>query len=386
MNVLLAQASKVVSNLLRRALRSSRTSVASTVEVHTASDLLRSLDGDGGSDTLIVLDWNLPGLEAPKLLAHLGRCGILDRAAVLLCVNESQVPLAEIAVGSGALGFLVRPFSDEALCAKVEELVRRRCAPAPVLPDIIALARAQEKLPSLLRLPSEILVTLFEQSAVGVHPPGSVILRPGDRVDALSFVTCGEIEVQGPDGRCTRGAGESFAEHEFICGEPAGILVRALTRVEIVAVEKEFMAGLARLHPSLREFLAALVTRRAAADPEHGESEISGTLASLAFSDLVQFLNLTRRTGVLVLEDGTMSGRITFEQGEVRDARAGDDVGEPAFLALAARPDARFSFASTSSSGSRTIHQSTLKLLMTACTPREEPEPASASSFAAKAG
>jgi CRP-like cAMP-binding protein len=192
-----------------------------------------------------------------------------------------------------------------------------------------------------------------------------VLLQAGERVDSLPFITLGDVEILSPDSpadRTTRGAGECFAERAFVCGEPAKITVRALTAVDVVAVPKESMVDLARQYPALQEFLTTLLMRKAEA-PE-GQTELAGTTASLSFPDLLQFLNSTRRTGVLVLETEGTVGRIYVERGEVTDAREDGESGEAVFHRLAGRPEARFEFRSGAASSVRTITQTTMQLLM----------------------
>jgi CheY-like chemotaxis protein len=386
MKAVVAQESRVVRSFLRAALRPTRYAAAETLDLSCGGDLLRFLKGNEDPDTLILLDWNLPGLDVPTLLRHLGKRGTIDRVAILLCVNSRQVPLAEQAVRQGARGFITRPYSDEDLSAKIEEIGRTYPAPSvpagdAVLQDMATTLRVREELPPLLGLPSGLIARLFEHTQRTRHEPGSVILAPGDLVDALPFVTAGDVEIQsaeGPGTRITRGAGECFAERAFVCGEPAKLSVRALTAVEVAAVPKESVVELARRHPALQDFLTFLLSRPSVPEAE-GEPELAGTVASLPFSDLLQFLNSTRKTGVLILEDKGCLGRIYFERGEVCDARVEDKTGEGAFFSLARWQEARFDFRAGASSGARTIHHSTMKLLMNSflqSQPQESPDSA----------
>jgi two-component system, chemotaxis family, chemotaxis protein CheY len=369
MHVILAQESKVIRNVLRGSVKSTRFAEASVADVQNGGDLLRALKYNGDPETLVLLDWNLPGLDVPTFLGHLRRRGMLGPVSVLLSVNAAHIPEAKEALGRGASGYITRPFSDQDLCEKIEEIGRTReirpaASPSGVLRDIVTTARLQEDLPSLLSLPSGLIADLFEATTKARHEPGAVILRTGERVDSLSFITLGQVEIlsrEHPSGRVTRGAGECFAERAFVCGEPANLTVRALTAVDVIAVPKESMVELARRHPAVQDFLTALLTRK---PEQEGQIELSGTTASLSFPDLLQFLNSTRRTGVLVLETEGRTGRIYVEDGEVIDARDDGGSGEIVFHRLAGGPEARFEFRSGAASGVRTVFQSTMKLLM----------------------
>ena len=368
MNVLLAQGSRVVRNCLRSALRSTRYAAATMLDLDNGGDVLRSLKGGVDPDTLILLDWNLPGLDVPTFLGHLGRHSMLEQISVLLFVNCSQVPLAEQALRQGARGYLTRPFTDAELVAKIEALGASRNPASGVLREVVTTLRGTEDLPSLLSLPSAIIAQIFDGASKLRYEAGTPLLNPGEPVESLPFVTSGEVEIVSAGnaaGRITRGAGECYAERAFICGEPAKLEVRALSAVEVILVPKETMVEVARRHPVLQDFLTLLLTRRSPAESE-GVSEMSGTTGSLSFFDLVQFLHSTRKTGVLLLDNKGTAGTIRFEQGEVCDARTPDQAGEGAFYQLAGWSDARFEFRAGRLAGARSICLTTMKLLMNA--------------------
>jgi len=91
---------------------------------------------------------------------------------------------------------------------------------------------------------------------------------------------------------------------------------------------------------------------------------MTGTLGSMPFADLLQYLSSTRKTGVLILEDGAKKGRIYLEQGVVTDARADGEWGEGVFRRLGGWLKAHFEFKGGPTSGTRTIYRPTINLLM----------------------
>jgi hypothetical protein len=235
-----------------------------------------------------------------------------------------------------------------------------------VLRDIVTCVRARQELPSLLSLPSTVISELFAVS-VRVHTiPGETLVWPGQQVSGLAFITAGEVDVCPSDGGASyvRGTGDCFAERAFVCGEPARVTVKARTTVAIVQVPKVRMVELARRHAAVRSFLSALLREpEPAAAPE---SELMGSLESLPFSDLLQFLNATRKTGLLLLEGDGVQGVIYFSQGEAHDAQAGELGGEAAFFAMSGWARGRFQFRGGESAGRRTLERPTLRLLMDA--------------------
>ena len=367
MNVILAQESRMVRGILRTALGSTRYAAARPREAGCTPELLQQLDAVGTEETLVLLDWNLPGLDVPLLLSHLSGRGMLERVRILLCINAGQSTLAEMAVRRGAKGFLVRPFTDDALVAKVHELGQTSLAAGSQnLQKVVSTVRVQEELPSLFSLPAIVLSLLFARSTRANYKSGAVILSPGDPLPSLSFVVAGEIEIQSEAGeRLVRGAGECFAERAFVCGETSRVRVRATTAVEVASIAKETVVELARRHPALQDFLTLMLTRPSSGEAAEGETEMAGSTESLPFSDLLQFLHATRKSGVLILKSDEATGRIYLDRGEVRDARlAGEEPGEPAFARLAALQGTRFEFRKGTSTCAPTIERSTMQLLM----------------------
>lgn len=374
MKVILAQESKVVGRLLRDALRSTRYGGAPVVEVHGATEFLRALEDDSDADILVVLDANLPGADPATLLTQLRNRGILARIALLLCVNPAQVPYLENLRTWGTMELLLRPYSDEEFRSTVDRLTSRRpSGPVPeaagLLREIVSGARTRATLPCLFALPSGTMSRLFDRSSPSHFAPGELLLDLGEPVSALSFLSCGEVEIEGPEGRTIRGAGECYSEREFFSGLPSRARVRARTRVEVVTISKESLAELACHDPVFQEFLSSLlrVPSTPALSEDEGGAELSGIFGPVGFSDLIQLLHSARKTGVLTLSGADGYGRISFDRGEVTDAKAGELRGDAAFLELAGRAEGRFRFRSGSIPETQTIHTPTLRLLMGAC-------------------
>jgi two-component system, chemotaxis family, chemotaxis protein CheY len=370
MHVLLAQESRVLRSFSRKVLASLTQPLISVEELKDASELCRSLNPSLDAGTLVLLDCNLPGLHVPTLLRLLRVKEILGRLSILLLVNARQVPMAVDAVAHGAKGYLVRPFSDEALAAKIEEILLAN-PPAPprraaeTIQRLARLNRGCEDLPPLLQLPSMLMAELLGRRAVQHHEPGTVIVRAGDPVDELPFVTLGEVDICSPAGvhLMVRGSGECFGERAFVSGEPARVQVTARTAVATASIPKEVMADMVHRHPAIMDFLKGLLALPVAADDE-GSSEIQGSLTALAFPDLLQHLHSARKTGVLVLQNEGRTGRIYLDHGDVMDARADGDRGEQAFHRLGGWANARFDFRVGASASTRTIHRSTMSLVM----------------------
>jgi two-component system chemotaxis response regulator CheY len=97
--------------------------------------------------------------------------------------------------------------------------------------------------------------------------------------------------------------------------------------------------------------------------PELALPGLSGTLDTLPISDLIQILNVCRKTGHLRLIRGPEQAGIYFSEGEARHAWTWDLQGEPALFRIISWKDAVFSFDSGLRPEQPTLLQPTMTLL-----------------------
>ena len=76
-------------------------------------------------------------------------------------------------------------------------------------------------------------------------------------------------------------------------------------------------------------------------------SETSGSLGDITLTDILQVLAVNRKTCTLYLRRGQERGEISLQDGQVVDARTGDQVGEEAFFTLLDWDGADFFIGST---------------------------------------
>ncbi len=91
---------------------------------------------------------------------------------------------------------------------------------------------------------------------------------------------------------------------------------------------------------------------------------ISGTLTDMSTSDIIQSLTTGDKNVEVNLESRDQRGYIYIQEGEIVHARTGDIEGEGAFYRLMAWNEGEFEIVSCSAFPSRTIHGSTMSLLM----------------------
>lgn len=101
---------------------------------------------------------------------------------------------------------------------------------------------------------------------------------------------------------------------------------------------------------------------------------LSGNLDSINVVEVLQTINVTRKTGVLILEHGDRKGKIYFQKGQVLDAYAGELTGLEAFFDLIFLSEGWFRFRDTQPEIEQNIKANTTTLLMEACRLLQESE------------
>jgi two-component system chemotaxis response regulator CheY len=362
MRVLVADESRALRTILRQTLERTGPPGAEIVE---AEDGRKAVFALGNAD-LVVTDWDLPGLRGLAFVRALRDAGLVGRTKILFLIHRSQRSLVAEVQRFVPCQFIERPFNEEDFARKIRSIhhsieVERAEAPA----EAPARLEAPPKTPFLLRLSSDLIDEFLRSAMTSHHPAGTVLLRAGEVCDALHVITGGETETV-PGGR-RAGQGETFGEASFLTGEPSPFLVRARTSVQLASLSKVATAALLGRAPHMGDFLASLLDSpapvRAPAEPR-GDTEFSGTLQTMSFADIVQFLQLARKTGTLRLELGDQKGGIYVEGGEARHAWAAGKSGEEAFLILASWSSAIFSFSSGTRGDPATIQRPTTTLLL----------------------
>lgn len=125
---------------------------------------------------------------------------------------------------------------------------------------------------------------------------------------------------------------------------------------------------------TIRRKIAEVTTLRnlAATAAMRIDGGLTGELQAFGFAEVVQYLQIGRRSGELRLEPPGETGSIIFEDGEARDARFRGLEGEAAFYALARLTHGRFELLPLKEAPRRTIETPTVHLLIEAMRRRDE--------------
>jgi DNA-binding response OmpR family regulator len=92
----------------------------------------------------------------------------------------------------------------------------------------------------------------------------------------------------------------------------------------------------------------------------------SGDLGDLSIVELVQMLNLNKKSGPLHIE-GAVNGTIYLKDGELYSTETAEKEGEEAFYELVASGEGTFNFEPVEVTNERNINGSTMNVIMEAC-------------------
>lgn len=94
--------------------------------VEEAEDGLVALQKlDGGSFDFVVTDWNMPNMDGLTLLQSIRRSPSLKHLPVLMVTAEAKRDQIIEAAQAGVNGYVVKPFTAQALKEKIEKVFER---------------------------------------------------------------------------------------------------------------------------------------------------------------------------------------------------------------------------------------------------------------------
>ncbi len=91
------------------------------VEAEDGVDALSVLESEYTDIGLILLDWNMPGLNGYDLLQTLKKDERYKDIPVMMVTTESEKSNIVLAIRAGAINYLTKPFSTEDLITKIME-------------------------------------------------------------------------------------------------------------------------------------------------------------------------------------------------------------------------------------------------------------------------
>ncbi|NOX87689.1 MAG: response regulator [Calditrichaeota bacterium] len=116
----------------------------------------------------------------------------------------------------------------------------------------------------------------------------------------------------------------------------------------------------------VEELLARTKNLKKIEDTGERQKGFSGDLKDLSLVEVVQMLNLNKKTGVLTVT-GKINGTVYIKNGQLWYAESGGKKGEEAMYELVALDEGTFQFQSKPVKAERNIQNSTMNVIMEAC-------------------
>ncbi len=93
------------------------------LEAEDGMEALGILEQSSSDIKLILLDWNMPGMDGFDLLQKIKENPTLEHLPVMMVTTESEKENIIKAIQAGAINYMVKPFSIEELVKKIIECI-----------------------------------------------------------------------------------------------------------------------------------------------------------------------------------------------------------------------------------------------------------------------
>jgi two-component system chemotaxis response regulator CheY len=87
-------------------------------EAQNGQEALARLHADGSTD-LVLLDWNMPGMDGCEVLSLIRSEPRYKNVRVMMVTTESEMSQVAVALEAGANEYLMKPFDRESLLEKL---------------------------------------------------------------------------------------------------------------------------------------------------------------------------------------------------------------------------------------------------------------------------
>jgi two-component system chemotaxis response regulator CheY len=373
MRVLVVDDSRTMRRIICSALDELREESLEVLEAADGVEALQLLRNEKLEIDLVLIDWNMPRLDGIGFLKQLKAVSPFREIHVIMVTSQANRANVAEALRWGACDYVVKPFTSEVLHEKIRKVASkvetRRCEETSVLLRAMAEGGAGDgDCPFLDQLPTDLLEEVRLIGAIAGFQERAILVPTGTRMNLLSFVLQGAVEVGAapPSTPEIRRPGDCFAEQSFFTGDAVPAPVVARTAVRTLSLSRVQVADLARRRHEFSFALSRWITRptRLKKNDPATAAGLSGRLETMPFADLVQVLQVCKKTGLLRLHRGASSATLYFDDGELRHVKEGEHAGDEAFYRLMGWTDAGFSFESGARSDHANVTQTTMMLLM----------------------
>lgn len=118
MKILSVDDSAIIRKIIRSGVELLDFELAEASDGYEALELLSQTEEEIG---LILLDWNMPGMDGLTFLQRVKSEPALKDIPIMMVTTESEKESIIIAIQAGAINYLVKPFTIEELMKKILE-------------------------------------------------------------------------------------------------------------------------------------------------------------------------------------------------------------------------------------------------------------------------
>jgi two-component system, chemotaxis family, chemotaxis protein CheY len=103
--------------------------IASRMLARLGFDVYEAVDGEVAlkmlaqlSPDVVLLDWNMPNVNGLEVLRTINKLGLKKRPRIIFCTTETAYDRISEAMQCGADEYIMKPFDEEILRLKLEEV------------------------------------------------------------------------------------------------------------------------------------------------------------------------------------------------------------------------------------------------------------------------
>ena len=182
------------------------------------------------------------------------------------------------------------------------------------------------------------------------YPRGAIVLKKGAPAQKFYILLSGAVEVLDDRGICLSRLSKSdvFGEMSLISGDPVGATIKVVEAATILTIQGSDFKEIINKFPSVQMYLTRLLSKRLAESnlqrTEASRSGISGDLVQMPVIDLLQALELSQKSGVLILALPKGSAQILIRHGNLIRADYCNKSGKEAVFEILKEKEGRFKF------------------------------------------
>lgn len=110
------------STTIRRIVKRSCEELGHTVlEAADGAAALATLAEKSGEVSLVILDWNMPGMTGLEVLKSIKSDPKTKHIVVMMLTSEADMNFVKDALAAGAQNYLTKPFDQKMLALKIQE-------------------------------------------------------------------------------------------------------------------------------------------------------------------------------------------------------------------------------------------------------------------------